>query len=69
MGFLDPFSTYISFKVTAPNMGATELRFLDHSAHSFIERFVIRSQGTELERIDEYPVLAKMISDVFLSNE
>jgi len=27
-------------------------KFLDRSAHSFINRLVIRSQGTELERIE-----------------
>ena len=30
----------------------TEFKMLDRSAHSFINRLVVRSQGTEIERIE-----------------
>ena len=44
-------------------------KYLDRSAHSFIHRFVARSQGEELERIEEYDVLAGMINDMLYSRE
>ena len=44
-------------------------KYLDRSAHSFISRFVARSQGEEIERIEEYDVLAGMINDVMYSRE
>lgn len=42
-GFMDPYSTFFSFDVSCPSMGAEEIRTLDRSAHSFIQRLVIRS--------------------------
>jgi hypothetical protein len=36
---------------SVPLPGA-EFKMLDRSAHSFINRLVIRSQGTEIERIE-----------------
>lgn len=42
---------------------------LDRSAHSLINQVTIRSQSTEVERIDEYDVLAAMINDTIYSNE
>ena len=51
-GFLDPYSTSFRFTVEVPFVeGSNEIRFLDRSAHSFINRLIIRSQGVELERI------------------
>ena len=44
-------------------------RFLDRSAHSFISRLLIKSQGTELERIEQYDVMAAMVNDVLYSSE
>lgn len=44
-------------------------RFLDRSAHSIIGRFVAKSQGTELERIEQYDVMAAMINDTLYSQE
>jgi hypothetical protein len=46
-----------------------ELKMLDRSAHSFINRLVIRSQGTEIERIEQYDVVAGMLNDLIYSNE
>lgn len=43
--------------------------FLDRSAHSLINRLVIKSQGTELERIEHYDVLAAMINDMVYNND
>lgn len=42
---------------------------LDRSAHSLISQMTIKSQSTELERIDEYDVIAAMINDTIYSNE
>lgn len=46
-----------------------EFKMLDRSAHSLISQLTIRSQSTEIERIDEYDVLAAMINDTIYSNE
>jgi len=67
-GFFDPYSAYIRIKVkpsadflvandtmfasAAGRYGAFACRLLDRSAHSLFSRLVIRSQGTELERIE-----------------
>jgi hypothetical protein len=40
-----------STQLGIPIPGA-EFKMLDRSAHSFINRLVIRSQGTEIERIE-----------------
>lgn len=68
-GFLDPYSTYLRFDVSCPDLQAGEVRFLDRSAHSFISRIVIRSQGVEIERIENYDVIAAMINDMIYSPE
>lgn len=78
-GFLDPYSTYVKMTVeyndyetaiaTEPEPESVRGAFLDRSAHSFINRFVLRSQGTELERIDEYDVMAALLNDMHYSNE
>jgi hypothetical protein len=54
--------------VSVPLPGA-EFKMLDRSAHSFINRLVIRSQGTEIERIEQYDVVAAMLNDLIYSNE
>jgi hypothetical protein len=68
-GFLDPYSTYLDFTVSVEDLGANELRFLDRSAHSFINSLIIRSQGVEIERIDQYDIMAAMLNDMIYSNE
>ena len=68
-GFLDPYSTYFQFTVEATDLGKNEVRFLDRSAHSFFQRIVIRSQGVEIERIENYDVVAAMINDMLYSPE
>ncbi len=45
------------------------MKVLDRSAHSFINRMIIRSQGTEIERIEQYDVVAALINDMIYSNE
>ena len=36
-GFMDPYSTYLQFKVKCDfPVGSNEVRFIDRSAHSFI---------------------------------
>jgi starvation-inducible outer membrane lipoprotein len=67
-GFLDPYSTYLQFTVET-TLAANEVKTLDRSAHSFIQRMVIRSQGVELERIENYDVVAAMINDMIYSPE
>lgn len=68
-GFLDPYSTYFQFSVSCDDLAPGEARFLDRSAHSFISRLVIRSQGVEIERIEHYDVIASMINDMVYSPE
>ena len=45
------------------------MRFLDRSAHSFFQRIVIRSQGVEIERLENYDVMCAMINDMVYSPE
>lgn len=68
-GFLDPYSTYLQFTVETPDLRDSEVRWLDRSAHSFIQRLIIRSQGVELERIENYDMVAAMINDMIYSPE
>jgi hypothetical protein len=76
-GFFDPYSAYIRVEVDFGELPALinngdlqfQGKFLDRSAHSLFSRLVIRSQGTELERIEEYDVLAAMINDMIYSDE
>jgi hypothetical protein len=81
-GFYDPYSAYIRIRIEVPEItdppaigdvftGALPFsgRFLDRSAHSLFSRLVIRSQGTELERIEQYDVMAAMINDMIYSQE
>jgi hypothetical protein len=55
--------------VEVDDLKAGEVRWLDRSAHSFITRMIIRSQGVELERIENYDVIAAMINDMIYSPE
>jgi len=76
-GFYDPYSAYIRIVVKLDDIAEPDLlsdggsgisgRFLDRSAHSLFSRLVIRSQGTELERIEQYDVIAAMINDMIYS--
>ena len=75
-GFYDPYSAYLRVEVDfgdlgayADNNGAFSGKFLDRSAHSLFNRLVIRSQGTELERIEDYDVVSAMINDMIYSSE
>lgn len=61
-GFFDPYSAYLKFTVECNDLADDEARFVDRSAHSFINRLVIRSQGVELERIEQYDVIAAQIN-------
>jgi hypothetical protein len=45
------------------------MKVVDRSAHSFISRWVLRSNGVELERIENYDVCAAMLNDVMYSRE
>jgi hypothetical protein len=67
-GFLDPYSVYCKIQVECADLSVNEVRRLDRSAHSFIHRLVIRSQGVELERIEEYDVMAAMVNDIMYSS-
>jgi hypothetical protein len=78
-GFYDPYSAYIKIEVTSTlttlnsssNAANTNFvgRFLDRSAHSLISRLVVKSQGTELERIEQFDVMCAMINDMLYSQE
>jgi len=54
-----------------PSTGGLNMcgKFLDRSAHSLFSRLVIRSQGTELERIEQYDVMAAIVNDLIYSQE
>lgn len=73
-GFYDPYSAYIRLEVKCELPDPTEAdpfvgKFIDRSAHSFFNRLVIRSQGTEIERIEQYDVMAAILNDVMYSQE
>lgn len=68
-GFLDPMSTYLRFTVTVDDLADNEIRFVDRSAHSFINRLYITSNGVEAERIEDYDVFAAMMNDSLYSSE
>ena len=74
-GFFDPYSAYLRVQIDMGEIAdptadtAFAGKFLDRSAHSIFNRLVIRSQGTELERIENYDVVAAMINDMLYSHE
>lgn len=73
-GYFDPFSAYVYFEIELPILAVAadnkvSAKLLDDSAHSLINRLVLRSEGTELERLENYDVLAKMLNDVTYTNE
>lgn len=76
-GFYDPYSAYIKVTVepheipvpTGVAGDAINGLTLDRSAHSLINRLVIKSSGTEIERIENYDVVAAMINDMIYSHE
>ncbi len=49
--------------------GVFQGKVLDRSAHSLINRFVLNSSGTEIERIENYDVIASQINDILYSSE
>ena len=68
-GFLDPMSTYLRFTVTVDDLETGEIRFVDRSAHSFINKLYITSNGIEAERIEDYDVFAAMMNASYYSSE
>ena len=71
-GFLDPFSTYLDFTINVPdNLFNTDevIKFVDRSAHSFINQITIKAQGNIIENIEHYDVLAAMLNDMIYSCE
>ena len=54
---------------TDGSAGGIHAKILDRSAHSFIGRWILRSNGVELERIENYDVAAAMVNDVTYSRE
>jgi hypothetical protein len=68
-GFWDPYSAYIRIKVSPTNLGLGEIMRLDHSAHSLIQTMIIRVAGQEIERIDNYALMASIFNDMSYSTE
>jgi len=68
-GFWDPYSTYIKITVDTSDMDEVGTLQLDGSAHSFINQLLIYNKGTEIERVDEYDVLASILNDMHYSPE
>ena len=64
-GFLDPYSTYIRLKIDFELYGLKQhVLQLDGSAQSLISKMVIKAGGAELERIEEYDVIAQLLLDM-----
>lgn len=63
-GFWDPYSAYVYIEVDCSDMPASSTLQLDGSAQSFFNELVITCKGKELERIQEYDVLASILNDM-----
>jgi hypothetical protein len=62
-------SAYIRFTVQVNDLENNEARFVDRSAHSFIQRLLLTCNGVEIERVEDYEVLSAMIQDTLYSTE
>lgn len=62
--FWDPYNCFVKLKVSFEDIHPTGCVQIDGSAHSFINELVISAGSTELERIQEYDVLASILNDV-----
>lgn len=68
-GFWDPYSAYFNIEVEADLVVVSGFEQIDHSAHSLISELIIYSRGTEIERIQEYDVIAAILGDIAYSSE
>ncbi len=68
-GFWDPYSAYINIEADITGADDNSMQQIDSSAHSFFSGLVIWSNGVEIERINEYDVLANILIDMQLSSE
>lgn len=68
-GFWDPYSAVINITVDTSKMDPEGSFQLDGSAHSFINESIISVGLTEVERIQEYDVLASILNDMSFSQE
>lgn len=66
--FWDPYNCYVKLKVDFSEMESGYVQQLDGSAQSFISEVVISAGSTEIERIQEYDILAGMLMDVSYDN-
>ncbi len=66
-GFLDPYSTYVQAEVDLSAMDPNCLWQLESSGQNIINELIIYCRGTEIERIQEYDVVADFLADVSYS--
>ena len=67
--FWDPYNCFVKLKVSFEDSEAGNVQQLDGSAHSFIKELVVSAGNQEIERIQEYDVLANMLMDNAHNNE
>lgn len=63
-GFWDPYNCNVRIKVDFSEMDSSGSLQLDGSAQSFINELIISTGTTEIERIQEYDVMASFINDM-----
>ena len=68
-GFWDPYSARFRLKIDFSDMETEGSYQLDGSAQSIINELIISTNGTEIERIQEYDVLASILNDMTFSAE
>lgn len=66
--FWDPYNCYVKLKVDFSEMEEGVVQQIDSSAQSFISEMIVSAGNQEIERIQEYDVLAAMLMDVSYDN-
>ncbi len=67
--FWDPYNCFIKMKVSFEDAEPECVQQIDGSAHSFIKEMIVSAGNQEIERIQEYDVLANMLMDNAHSND
>lgn len=64
-GFWDPYNCYLDIQIATDSVTPQQI---DCTGHSLIRNMVISCKGSEIERINEYNMLANMLTDLKYSN-
>lgn len=64
--WLDPYSTYFSLYVQ--NNGEDPIQ-LDNSIHSLFSSIIVNVNGVDVEKMNDYPVLSKLLFDMTLTRK